>query len=1032
MFLSNASIRRPIAMSCLIIGLALLGFNAYRKMGLELMPRMDLPFITIVTIYPGASPEQIETDIAKRIEDQVVTIDGLKHVSSSCMENVCQTLLEFNLGVNVDIAATDVREKLDLIRADFPLDAEDPKIMKFDINAMPIITLALTGDVSLEELYDYADNTLRDRITVISGVADVDLIGGAEREVHVMLDRQKLAARGLSSMDVVQAVQQGIGTIPSGRIIDRGTEYSVKFDAEYENIEDIASLEVLNDNGRRCYIRDVGYVEMTTEELRQKASINGRDCIAIKIVKKAEANAVRVVSNVRDAMAKLNRELPGGIELVWVDDDGRFIEATVESAWINVGQGIALTALVLFFFLYNFQATLIVVITMPLTIVIGLFFMQFLEYTLNTSTLIAIGMSVGILVMNSIVVMEAIVKRVDLTGNVKESARLGASEIFDAIIASAGTNVVVLFPIAMMGSLIGVFMRPLATTMIIMTAVSLFISFTLTPMLCSILLKSRKENSSSLLAKMERGWNWMFARVLNGYRKVLVFNEKNRLIAIAVLFIIVLLFVHSLSLAKKVGFGFFTDPDKAQIAIKLEYPTRYSLKQTQLRVRQVEERVKDLPELKHVLTTIGKVEGVIGQSSEGVYLAQILLKFSERDERDLTIDALQAEVHARLADYPECIVTVSLPKIIGGLVSDIEFEISGDELDTLDQLALKSQELADEIDGFRDSDTTVRIGKPELLIRPRRAVLADLGVPAIGLGVTLRANLEGLEAGVFKKGARNYDIVVELIEKEGKSQVQEFLFPGAPGHPLLLTNLGDVEERLAPIQIARKDKRRISKLLANIESKKPLGTAVDELSAAVDEKAGLPPGYEYFFAGAIEVMKEAQVEFGEAGLVAIVLVILMLAAILESFKQPWFILVTLPLALIGVFWALAIAGESLSMFVLMSIVMMIGIVVNNAILIIDQFNIHVKEGVPRHKAMVAAASERFRPIVMITIAAVLGMLPLALGKGIGAEMRNGVGIAAVGGILLSGVLTLIIMPILYDLFTRRSENHGPQKGPTVI
>jgi HAE1 family hydrophobic/amphiphilic exporter-1 len=435
----------------------------------------------------------------------------------------------------------------------------------------------------------------------------------------------------------------------------------------------------------------------------------------------------------------------------------------------------------------------------------------------------------------------------------------------------------------------------------------------------------------------------------------------------------------------------------------------------------VEERVKDLPELKHVLTTIGKVEGIIGQASEGVYLAQILLKFSERDERDLTIDALQTEVRKRMAEYPECIVTVNLPKIIGGQASDIEFEISGDELDTLDQLALKSQELADKIDGFRDSDTTVRIGKPELRIRPRRAVLADLGIPAVGLGVALRANLEGLEAGVFKKGARNYDIVVELIEEEGKTQIQEFLFPGAPGHPLLLTNLGDVEERLAPIQITRKNKRRISKLLANIESKKPLGTAVDELSAAVDEKAGLPPGYEYFFAGMTERMKEAQVEFGEAGLVAIVLVILTLAAILESFKQPWFILVTLPLALIGVFWALAIAGESLSMFVLMSIVMMIGIVVNNAILIIDQFNIHVKEGIPRHKAMITAASERFRPIVMITIAAVLGMLPLALGQGIGAEMRNGVGIAAVGGIAVSGVLTLVIMPILYDLFTRKDR-----------
>ncbi|MBN2593397.1 MAG: efflux RND transporter permease subunit, partial [Sedimentisphaerales bacterium] len=338
MFLSDASIKRPIAMSCLIIGLTLLGINSYRKMGLELMPRMDVPYITVTTIYPGATPEQIETDVAKRIEDQVVTIDGLKHVSSACMENVCQTLLEFNLGVDVDIAATDVREKLDLIKADFPQDVEDPKILKFDINAKAVINLALTGEVPLDELYDFADNTLRDRITVLSGVADVELIGGAEREVHVSLDRDELAAKGLSSSDVVRVIQNAVRTIPSGRIQESGREYSVKFDAEYKNVADIGGLEVANENGQRCYIRDIGRVIMTTEELRQKAHIDGRPCIYIKVKKKAEANAVRVVKRVRSAMDKLQQGLPGGMELVWISDDGRFIEATVKSAWINVGQ----------------------------------------------------------------------------------------------------------------------------------------------------------------------------------------------------------------------------------------------------------------------------------------------------------------------------------------------------------------------------------------------------------------------------------------------------------------------------------------------------------------------------------------------------------------------------------------------------------------------------------------------------------------------------------------------------------------------
>jgi len=1019
MFLSDASVRRPVAMSCLIIGLTLLGLNASRKMGLELMPKMDAPFITVTTIYPGASPEQIETDVAKRIEDKVVTIDGLKHVSSACMENVCQTFLEFELDVDVDIAATDVREKLDLIKADFPEDVEDPKILKFDINATPVAHLALTGDVTLDELYDYANNTLRDRLTVISGVADVELIGGAEREVHVMLDRDQLVAKGLSSMDVVTAVQSAVRNIPSGRVQEAGREYAVKFDAEYKAVADIGGLEVANEDGRRTYIRDIGRVVMTTEELRQKARIDGRACIYIKVVKKAEGNAVRVVNRVREAMDKLDAELPGGMELVWIVDDGRFIEASVQSAWINVGQGVLLTAAILFFFLYNIRSTMVVVITMPLTILIGLFFMQMAGFTLNTSTLIAIGMSVGILVTNSIVVLEAITKRLNQTGEPREAARLGAKEVTIAVLASAGTNIVVLFPIATMGTKIGMFLRPLAWSMLIMTAVSLFISFTLTPLLCSIMLKPVAGDRKGLLARMEAGFNHLLDWIIGGYRRVLAFNERYRWAALGVLLVTFLMLVHALSLTGDIGFDMFSNPDKATLYVKLEYPTDYDLERTVARVGVIEDRLQGMPELEHILSSVGKVEGMIGQSTQGVYLAQVLLVFSDRDERTLTIDALATEVRARLVGYPECILTVTQPSMIGGQDQDIELEIAGAELKTLDVLAVETKNLADRIEGYQDSDTTVRAGKPELAILPDRAVLADLGIPAVGLGTTLRANLEGLNAGTFKRGDRNYDIVVELADEKGKAQVERFMFPAAPGRPMLLTNLAQVEERVAPIQITRKDKRRVSKVLANLAPGVPLGTAVDRLSAGIDESASFPPGYDYKFTGIYEMMGEMQTEFGSAMLTAVVLVILTLAAILESFKQPWLILVTLPLALIGVLWALAVGGASLDTFVILAIVMMIGIVVNNAILIMDQFNVHVGEGIPRHKAMIAAACERFRPIIMITLAAVLGMLPLAVGRGIGAEMRNGVGIASVGGILVSGLLTLIVMPILYDLFTRK-------------
>ncbi len=1024
MFLSEASVKRPIAMSSLIIMLTLLGLNSARKLGLELMPRIDVPYITIITAYPGATPGEIETDVAKRIEDAVVTVDGLKHVTSSSMENVCQTLLEFHLDVDVDIAATDVREKLDLIRADFPQDVEDPIIQKFDINATPIVNLALTGDRPIDEIYDYADNTLRDRITTIPGVADVQLVGGAKREVHVRLNRQKLAARGLSSMDVVRKIQQGIRTIPSGNIQDTGTEYSVKFDADYKNIEDIGELETANIDGQRSRIRDIGTVVMGTEEMRQEAAIDGRPCVAIRVIKKSDANAVQVVRAVKSAMAGLEQFLPGGLDLVWVADDGRFIEATNESAWINVLQGILLTSLILFLFLYNLRSLIVVCITMPLTIVIGLFFMDLSNLTLNFSTLIAIGLSVGILVTNSIVVLEAIVKRFAETGNARDAARLGTSEATVAVLASVGTNVVVLFPLVMMHSMIGLFIKALALTMLIMTAVSLFISFTLTPLLCSILLAPPKKNGRSPLLLMERAWNRGFDGVIRGYRALLQFNERHRPAAVLVLLLVAGLFLLSLSAAGALGTSMVTESDQGKLFVKLEFPTDYDLGNTVQRVKEVESRLRDVPELKHTLTTIGKVEGTIGQTSEGVYLAQLLLKFSERDERRLTMEEIIGEVRSRLADYPGAIVTVNIPVIVGGQSSDVELEIIGEEYDTLDRLALKISSLIASFPGIRDVDTTVRTGKPELRILPRRDVLSDRKIPATEVGMNLRANLEGVTAGTFKKDARNYDIVVKLQEETGREQVDAFLLPGKPGRPVLLDSLAYVEEDRAPVHLTRKDKRRVSKIYANLGPGLPLGTAVNRISEAIDTKGDLPPQYDYQFAGRYEVMAEGLEGLAEAGIISIVLVVLMLAAILESFKQPAIILVTVPLALIGTIYGLLWTGNSLGIFEIMSVVMMIGIVVNNAILIVDQFNVHVREGYPRHKAMIEASCERFRPVVMITIAAVLGMLPLAFGTGIGAEVRNGSGISMLGGILSSGILTLIVLPILYDLFTsKKSRSH---------
>ena len=1024
MFLSNASIKRPVAMGCLLIGLVLLGVNAYRKLGVENLPKMDIPFVTVVTVYPGATPEEVETDIAKKIEDAVVSVDGLKHISSSCMENVCQTLLEFDMSVDQDMAAVDVREKLDLIKSDLPADAEDPKVLKFDVNAKPVLNMGLTGDVGLDELYDYADNQLSDRISTLLGVAEVQIIGGSEREVAVSLDRHALSARGLTSLHVVQALQNGVKKIPSGRIRSHGTEYSVIFDAETATLADIGEIQVTAENGERVRVKDIAVVAMGAEERRQAAFIDGKPGIAIRVVKKSDANAVAVVERVRKAFDSLRKELPGGMELTWVSDDGAFIQSSVDTGVSNILQGVLLTAAILLLFLHNVRSTFVVAISMPITVLIALWFLQLMGYTLNISTLLALALSVGLLVTNSIVVLESIVDRVKRRESPGEASAKGTGEVAVAVLASAGTNIVVLFPIAMMGSKVGEFVRPFAVTMVIATAVSLFTSFTLTPILSSKLLKRVEEGvRRSFFGRFGAWWDRMFSWVERLYERVLRFNERNRWAALLILLAAAVMLVHSLTLVPKVGFTMVRDFDQGELYVKLEFPTYYSLGRTVERTRRVEETLRALPDVRHVFTTIGKVEGIIGKSSEGVYLAQVFIKFCEKMDRDTPVDEIAERVRGMLATLPDAIATVSVPGAIGGQSTPIELEISGDDLRELDRVALNIRRISEEMGGFKDLDTTVRSGKPEIRLYPDRPVLADLGLPVVPLGANLRGNIEGIEAASYKRGDRTYDIRVKYAEEEGTGQVAGFLLPALPGKPMPVTAVAAIRESRAPVQITRMDKRRIAKLTANLRADMPLGTAVNRMLAAIKEENVLPPGYSLRFGGVYEVMAEMMVEFLEAAIMAMLLTYLTLAAILESFTKPFIILATLPLGLVGMIWGLYLSGEALSFFALLGGVMLIGIVVNNAILILSEEQNLMARGESAHNAMIHAARDQLRPIIMITLAAALGMLPLGLGRGLGSEARVGIGWGSIGGIMVSGLLTLIVIPIMYDLLTRRNGRH---------
>lgn len=1015
MFLAKASVKRPVAMSALIIGLTLLGLYSFFKMNLELMPRTEVPFISVITVYPGAGPEQIETDIVRDIEDAMMTVDGIKNITSTSMENVGSVLLEFNIGVDVDIAATDVRENLDLILADLPSDAHDPKVLKYDINAAPVATLALTGKQSIEDIYDYADNVLRDRITVLPGVADVEITGGAGREVQVLIDRNKIVAAGLTTLDVVKVINSSVLNVPAGRITDAKREFSVEFNAQFDNYDDLLDLQIVNKGGRIVRVRDVADVKMATEKVREKSFFDGQRCVAINVIKRSDANTVEMINALKEAVPDLESTLPNGVKLNWVSDDGRFIEANALSAWGNIVQGVILTAAILFLFLYNFRILLIVSITMPLNIVISFFFMSLFDFTFNLVTLISIGLSVGILVTNSLVVLESIMKKFEAGAEPDTASIEGTSACTSEVLASCITNIVVLFPIARLEGIMGLFLRPLALTMLLVTAVSLFVAFTVIPMLASLLL-SKNSKQSPFLDRIQQKFNSGLVYVTDKYMGTLKYIQNRKSLSLAIVVAVFALIGYSIVVGAGIGGTFVADSDMAKLSVRLEFPVDYSLERTTERTLQIASKIDDLPHMENMLVNIGKIEGRVGQTSEGVYLSEISIRLNDRDQRDISIHQYISIVQNKLENVTDAIVSTSIPSPAGGNAPPVQIEIYGDDLNVLDETAIALKEFAENHEGFVSADTSSRPGKPSVLITPKRHVLSDASIQPAIIGTNLRANLEGLVAGTFNTDTRSYDIIVKFEEEQGIQQLKRLAIPTGDSMPVSIAAFADLETVYAPVQILRKNKQRIARFESFLDESLALGNAVALIESEL-KNGILPEGYTFRASGDANIMAEAQQGLAEAAIIAVVLVILALAAIMESWIQPALILSTVPSALIGVVWALYFSGLNFSIFVIMGSVMLIGIVVNNAILILEYCNyLVVERNVAAKDAIIMAAGDRLRPILMITFAAVLGMLPMALGTGIGAELRNDIGVASAGGIFVSGVLSLVIVPVIYSFF----------------
>jgi len=1013
MTLSEISVKRKVAMCAFLIMLLFLGMSMYKNIGIDSLPKFDIPYVQITTTYPGASPEEIEIDVAKRIEDAVASLDGLKHTTSVCMENVCATTLEFNLGTDVDIMVHEVREKLNTIANDFPAAVETPVLSKVNINAVPVVTLFLTGKQSVDELYDYADETLSDRFSSIQGVGEVRVHGGNEVQLHIILDRKKLAESNLTMGEVISRINTANMKLPAGRVKQNGTEMSITYDAEYRNIQALKDLEISSTVAKRIYLGDIAEIKLMSKELRQLGFFNGEPGIQIEVVKKSDANAVKVIDEVRKRYEQIvsGNTLPGGMKLNWFKDSGAFIHASVDDAWSSILMGIVLTAVILFLFLHDMRSTFIAVISMPVSIVISFIAMKALNYTFDMMTLVSLGCSAGVLVTNAVVVLENIFKRMHGGADAKTSAIEGTNEVINAVAASALTNVVVFVPVALMGSVVGLLISPFAGVMVVATLASLFVSFTLTPIMAALFFAKGEKKPGRITSFIFKIWDAGYFPLEKGFERSIDFTRKHSGLVI-VMTVGCSVLMAALALPH-ISMSFIPTNDKSELSVSLEFPANTALSATTARTKEILDAICKRSDVAAATSTIGYINAMAGQVSEGVHLSEISVYLVDKEKRE-SVFAVADELRGLLAQKQNMRGTVNIPNPTGQSGAEISAYITGPNAEILTNEVLKSMKILKESGTASDIDSSLRATKPRTNIIPNRAVLRNLGISESTLGTSVMGFFDGVEAGTYKVGTRTYDIRVKTNDEEGFDKTQDIVIGSMQGRPVNIDVLTSFESAPVSISLIRQDKERSAWVYCNAANDSTMGDVVNLLK----EKAGneLPPGYKLAFYGQAEMMQNGADDFANVFLIAIVMVYLLIAAIMESWTGPFLIMFTVPLGFVGMFFTLYLSGQPMSMVAMLGGVMMIGIVVNNAILIMDETAVLTAQGMKTHAAMLLATKNKFRPVLMTSLASVIGMLPMAFGSGLGSELRSNCGIGVVGGLTFAAITTVYLIPALYFKF----------------
>ena len=1031
MWFTQVSLRNPVFATMVMLAFVVMGVFGYQRLQIDQFPNVDFPVVVVSTAYPGASPEIVETDVSREIEESLNTLSGLNAITSRSYQGASVVIAEFQLNVDSRKAAEDVREKIAQVKPTLRDEVQEPRVLRFDPSSRPIFSLAVISDTTNPEALDaaqttaWADQVLRKKLENVRGVGSVSLVGNTDRAIQIELNTDAMRALGVGADQVIAAIQSDNQDLPVGVLASQVLETVVQIQARIKRPADFANIIVAKRAGAVIRLGQLATITDGLQEVESLALYNGQRTVLLEVQKAQDENTIQITDELKNQIELARADLPPGLSLEPIGDSSRPIKVSVDNVKQTLIEGAFLTIAIVFLFLNSWRSTVITGLTLPIALIGTFLFMYLFGFTINMITLMALSLSVGLLIDDAIVVRENIVRHLQMGKTPYQAAMDGTQEIGLAVLATTLSIVAVFAPIGFMDGIIGKFFHQFGITIVAAVLISMFVSFTLDPMLSSIWHdpaiddhgKPFKPDTlyNKTIGRVTHAFDVLQDQLVEGYQHILAWSLKHKL---ATLGVALATFVGSIAMMPLLGTEFVPKADFSETRLNFYTPVGSSLEATEAKVRQVEAVVRSFPEVSYTLSTINS------GSTQGKMYASMYVRLVDRNDRTLGVDAMSATLRERLRSISGITVThVGLLDSVGGN-KQIEFSLMGPDLRELERLSQQVLARIEGIPGLVDLDSSIKPNKPTVDVRVKRDAASDLGLSVGPVAQSLRTLIAGQTVSTWRApDDENYDVIVRLPAAQRTSiedlkQLPFVVGANADGTPRVvsLAQVADVQEATGANQINRRNLTREVAINANAYARSA-GEVSGDVRKALDA-VQLPPGYSYEFGGSTKNMAESFGYAISALMLAVVFIYMILASQFKSFLQPLALMSALPLTLIGVVLTLLMFQSSMSMFSVIGIVMLMGLVTKNAILLVD-FAIRARAGTPdmpamgRTEALLMAAKVRLRPILMTTLAMIFGMVPLAFALSEGAEQRAPMGQAVIGGVITASLLTLVVVPVVY-------------------